>query len=161
MSQDKNVTRQRRHFRVRKRVTGTPERPRLNIYRSLSHIYAQLVDDTKGHTLAAASTLDVNLRTENNGGNVDGATAVGHLIAERAKAAGVSAVVFDRGGYLYHGRVKALAEAGAWRGTGVLSMAKIDPNTLTLEARTVRTNKVQKNDQRRTHSFVEHPDSRR
>ena len=111
MKLDKNVSREKRHTRIRKRITGTPERPRLNIYRSLAHIYAQVIDDTKGHTLAAASSLDANLRGEKSGGNVEGAQAVGRLIAERAKAAGVEKVVFDRGGYLYHGRVKALADA--------------------------------------------------
>ena len=108
---DKNLTRQQRHFRVRKKVSGTPERPRLNVYRSLAHIYVQIVDDTKGHTLAAASSVDVTLRDEKIGGNIEGAQAVGKLVAERAKAAGITKVVFDRGGYLYHGRVKALADA--------------------------------------------------
>ena len=83
----------------------------MNVYRSTQHIYAQLIDDQKGHTLAAASSLDATLRPSKNGGNIDGAKAVGALIAERAKAAGISRVVFDRGGYLYHGRVKALADA--------------------------------------------------
>ena len=108
---DKNASRDKRHTRIRKRIQGTPERPRLNVYRSLAHIYAQVIDDTKGHTLAAASTLDADLRTDKKGGNVEGAQAVGRLIAERAKAAGVDKVVFDRGGYLYHGRIKALADA--------------------------------------------------
>lgn len=108
---NKNETRQARHVRVRKRVAGTPERPRLNVYRSLDHIYAQVIDDTKGHTLAAASSLEADLRSAKNGGNIEGATSVGQLVAERAKAAGIEKVVFDRGGYLYHGRVKALAEA--------------------------------------------------
>lgn len=108
---DKNASREKRHTRIRKRITGTPERPRLNIYRSLAHIYAQIIDDTKGHTIAAASSLDADLRGEKNGGNIGGAQSVGKLIAERAKAAGVEKVVFDRGGYLYHGRVKALADA--------------------------------------------------
>lgn len=108
---NKNQTRQKRHRRVRKRVEGTPERPRLNVYRSLDHIYAQVIDDTQGHTLAAASSLDASLRDARNGGNVEGARAVGSLVAERARAAGVNQVVFDRGGYLYHGRIKALADA--------------------------------------------------
>ena len=108
---DKNASREKRHTRIRKRITGTPERPRLNIYRSLANIYAQVIDDPKGHTLAAASSLDADLRSGKNGGNIDGAQAVGRLIAERAKAAGVEKVVFDRGGYLYHGRIKALADA--------------------------------------------------
>ena len=111
MSNDKNVSRQKRHTRIRKRVEGTPERPRLNIYRSLSHIYAQVIDDTQGKTLASASSLDKDLKTAKAGGNVEGAKSVGKLVAERAKAAGVAKVVFDRGGYLYHGRVQALADA--------------------------------------------------
>jgi large subunit ribosomal protein L18 len=111
MSNDKNVSRKKRHTRIRKRVEGTPERPRLNIYRSLAHIYAQVIDDTQGKTLASASSLDKDLKTAKNGGNLEGAKAVGKLVAERAKAAGVEKVVFDRGGYLYHGRVQALADA--------------------------------------------------
>jgi large subunit ribosomal protein L18 len=111
MLMNKNESRQKRHRRVRKRVVGVAERPRLNVYRSLNHIYAQVIDDRKGHTLAAASSLDTSLRTDKNGGNVEGARAVGALIAERAKAAGINCVVFDRGGYLYHGRVRALADA--------------------------------------------------
>ncbi|HEY6260862.1 MAG TPA: 50S ribosomal protein L18 [Nitrospiraceae bacterium] len=102
----------RRKQRVRKRVVGTAERPRLNVFRSRSHIYAQIVDDLKGTTLAAASSLDKSLRTSiKSTGSIDGAKAVGKLLAERAKAAEVQAVVFDRGGRMYHGRVKALAEA--------------------------------------------------
>ena len=108
---DKNVSRQKRHRRVRKTVFGTSERPRLNVYRSLDHIYAQVIDDAKGHTVASASTLDASLKDNKNGGNVEGAKAVGQMVAERAKAAGITKVVFDRGGYLYHGRVKALADA--------------------------------------------------
>ena len=111
MQIDKNVTRGKRHRRIRKRVAGSSERPRLNIYRSLTHIYAQVIDDAQGHTLASASTVDATLKGAKNGGNIEGAQAVGKLIAERAKAAGVERVVFDRGGYLYHGRVKALADA--------------------------------------------------
>lgn len=111
MQMDKNVSRQKRHRRVRKRVDGTAERPRLNVYRSLDHIYAQVVDDARGHTVASASSLDASLRGDKNGGNLDGAKAVGRLVAERAQAAGVKAVVFDRGGYLYHGRIQALADA--------------------------------------------------
>lgn len=110
MNFNRNVARQRRHERVRNRVSGTPERPRLNIYRSNLHIYAQVIDDTKGHTLASASSMDASLK-DSSGGNVDGAVAVGKLVAERALAAGVTKVVYDRGGYLYHGRVKALADA--------------------------------------------------
>ncbi len=111
MKNDKNATREKRHRRIRKRVSGTPERPRLNIYRSLSHIYAQVVDDTTGHTVASASSLDKGLRGAKAGGSISGAAEVGKLVAERAKAAGIEKVVFDRGGYLYHGRVKALADA--------------------------------------------------
>lgn len=111
MLTDKNESRQKRHRRVRKRVMGTSERPRLNVYRSLSNIYAQVIDDEKGHTLASASSLDPALRVNKDGGNVGGAKAVGTMVAERAKAAGVAKVVFDRGGYLYHGRIQALADA--------------------------------------------------
>jgi large subunit ribosomal protein L18 len=110
MKQNKNLTRKKRHVRVRKRVAGTPERPRLNIYRSLQNIYAQVIDDEQGNTLVSASSQDAGLK-DTKGGNLDGAKAVGKLIAERAKAAGISQVVFDRGGYLYHGRVQALADA--------------------------------------------------
>jgi large subunit ribosomal protein L18 len=108
---DKNATRKKRHVRIRKRMTGTPERPRLNVYRSLSHIYATLIDDTQGHTLVAASSVDKAIKGDKSGGNIAGAKAVGAQIAERAKAAGITKVVFDRGGYLYHGRVQALADA--------------------------------------------------
>ena len=99
----------RRHFRVRKRVTGSTARPRLVVTRSARHIYAQVVDDTRGHTLASASTLDVTLRAA-DGDKSTAAKAVGALIAERAKAAGIEAVVFDRGGRKYHGRIAALAD---------------------------------------------------
>ncbi|MBN1217684.1 MAG: 50S ribosomal protein L18 [Anaerolineae bacterium] len=102
------VARQRRHARVRQRLSGTPERPRLNVFRSLNHIYAQIVDDTHGATLVAASSLDDGIK---KGSKTERAKQVGQLIAERAKAAGVNEVVFDRGGYKYHGRVKALADA--------------------------------------------------
>lgn len=110
---NKNASRQQRHNRVRKRVEGTPERPRLNVYRSTNNIYAQVIDDRAGRTLASASTLDASLRQDKkgSGGNVAAAQTVGKLVAERAKAAGVTKVVFDRGGYLYHGRVQALADA--------------------------------------------------
>ena len=104
--------RARRQRRIRGRVTGTAERPRLNVFRSNAHIYAQVIDDTAGHTLAAASTLDADLRpqmTDNT--KQDEAKLVGKLIAERALAAGVAQVVFDRGGFKYHGRVRALADA--------------------------------------------------
>ena len=104
--------RARRHRRIRGRVSGTVERPRLNVFRSSAHIYAQVIDDTHGHTLAAASTFDGRLRpklAENT--KIEEAKLVGRLIAERALAAGVTQVVFDRGGYKYHGRIQALADA--------------------------------------------------
>ena len=109
---EKLKKRKRRHLRIRRRIFGTPERPRLNVFRSRSHIYAQIVDDTRGHTLAAASTLDASLRKSVKAtGAIEGAKAVGRLLAERAKAANVGPVVFDRGGRIYHGRIRALAEA--------------------------------------------------
>ncbi len=107
---NKNDKRQKRHQRVRKSVFGNTERPRLNIYRSTNHIYAQIIDDAAGKTLAAASSVDKALELK-TGGNIDAAKAVGKAIAERGKAAGISKVVFDRGGYLYHGRVANLADA--------------------------------------------------
>jgi large subunit ribosomal protein L18 len=100
----------RRHRRVRKKMRGTPQRPRLAVYRSNKHISAQVIDDLSGATLAAASTVEADLRSA-TGGNIDAATTVGTLVAERAKAAGIDAVVFDRGGFRYHGRVAALADA--------------------------------------------------
>jgi len=97
---------------VRKKISGTAERPRLSVYRSEKHIYAQLIDDVKGVTLAAASTLDKELRGQiDNGGNVEAARKVGELIAKRGIEKGITKVVFDRGGYLYHGRIQALADA--------------------------------------------------
>jgi len=107
---DKNKARKKRHMRIRKRLVGSAVRPRLNVFRSSKHIYAQLIDDTTGNTLASASSLDKELGLK-YGGNVEAAAAVGELIAKRAKEKGLTEVVFDRGGYLYHGRVKALAEA--------------------------------------------------
>ncbi|HEX5323186.1 MAG TPA: 50S ribosomal protein L18 [Capsulimonadaceae bacterium] len=107
---NKNEARQKRHTRVRKKLAGSPERPRLNVYRSINNIYVQVIDDTAGHTLAAASSTDKALKLK-SGGNIAAAKAVGKAIAERAKAAGVSKVVFDRGGYLYHGRIASLADA--------------------------------------------------
>ena len=103
-----NAQRLKRHKRVRAKISGTPEMPRLNVFRSEANIYAQVIDDVNGVTLASASSLDKAI--EGYGGNIAAATAVGKLVAERAKAAGIETVVFDRGGYLYHGRVKALAE---------------------------------------------------
>jgi large subunit ribosomal protein L18 len=107
----KNETRQKVHYRIRKKMLGTPERPRLNIYRSLNHIYAQVVDDLHGQTLVSASTVEGAKASKRTGGNVAAAKEVGKKVAERAKEKGISKVVFDRGGYLYHGRVKALADA--------------------------------------------------
>ncbi len=103
--------RRRRHRRVRKKVRGTAERPRLAVFRSNHHIYAQVIDDVTGRTLAAASTTDPTVKSGGGTGNTDAAKKVGALVAERARAAGVSKVVFDRGGFLYHGRVAALADA--------------------------------------------------
>ncbi|HOA23730.1 MAG: 50S ribosomal protein L18 [Aggregatilineales bacterium] len=104
--------RARRHFRVRKKVYGTPERPRLNVFRSDKHIYAQVIDDTVGHTLAAASTVDSELVDQVKGKTkTEQAKLVGALVAQRAQEKGIKAVVFDRGGYKYHGRVQALADA--------------------------------------------------
>jgi large subunit ribosomal protein L18 len=108
----KNKVRKRKHLRVRKKISGTPERPRLCVFRSNSHIYAQVIDDVNGDTLVSASTLDQEIREKKHyGGNVEGASEVGKLIAARALAKGIETVVFDRGGYIYHGRVAALATA--------------------------------------------------
>jgi len=108
----RNEARKRRHLRVRKKISGTPERPRLSVFRSAKHIYAQLIDDTRGVTLVSASTLDKELAGQiKNGGNVEAARKVGELVAKRALAKGFNKVVFDRGGYLYHGRVQALSFA--------------------------------------------------
>jgi large subunit ribosomal protein L18 len=107
----KREARQRRHARVRKRIQGTSERPRLAVYRSNVGIYAQVIDDRRGHTLAAASTLDKGLEISEGGGKVAAAKAVGALLAQRARAAGVESVVLDRGGNRYTGRVRALADA--------------------------------------------------
>jgi large subunit ribosomal protein L18 len=104
--------RQKRHLRIRRRVSGTADRPRLSVFRSLKHMYAQVIDDVRGHTLAAASSLDPALREALTGTRKsDEAARVGKLVAERAKEAGITQVVFDRGGYLYHGRVQKLADA--------------------------------------------------
>ncbi len=104
----RNEVRRRVHARIRQKVHGTAERPRLNVYRSLNHIYAQVIDDNRGVTLASASTVTTKLKT---GGNLQAAKEIGKAVAERAQEQGVRQVVFDRGGYLYHGRIKALAEA--------------------------------------------------
>ncbi|MGL4651867.1 MAG: 50S ribosomal protein L18 [Caldilineaceae bacterium] len=107
----RRAARIRRHIRVRKKVDGTTERPRLNVFRSLEHIYAQIIDDSNGSTIASASTVDVDLRATLSPLNkTEQAKAVGKAVAERAKAKGIESVVFDRGGYPYHGRVKALAD---------------------------------------------------
>jgi large subunit ribosomal protein L18 len=104
----RNAIRQRIHDRIRRKLAGTGERPRLNVYRSLNHIYAQLIDDQKGETLVSASTLALKLKT---GGNVASAKEIGKAVAEAAVKQGIKKVVFDRGGFLYHGRIKALADA--------------------------------------------------
>ncbi|HZL55865.1 MAG TPA: 50S ribosomal protein L18 [Bryobacteraceae bacterium] len=105
----KNIIRSRVHARIRKKLKGTPERPRLAVFRSVAHIYAQVIDDSKGTTLVAASSMEKD--SGPTGGNVAAAKAIGTRVAERAKEKGINKVVFDRGGYLYHGRVKALADA--------------------------------------------------
>jgi large subunit ribosomal protein L18 len=107
----KNRTRRRVHDRIRKKLMGTSERPRLNVYRSLNHIYVQVIDDLEGVTLVSASSAEGKKQSRTTGGNLAAAKAVGKNIAERAKAKGITKVVFDRGGYIYHGRVKAVADA--------------------------------------------------
>jgi large subunit ribosomal protein L18 len=111
----KDQTRQKVHTRIRKKILGTAARPRLNVYRSVNHIYAQVIDDTKGATIVAATSIEkgkgVKGEKRPTGGNLSSAKEVGKLIAERAKQKGIDKVVFDRGGYLYHGRIKALADA--------------------------------------------------
>jgi large subunit ribosomal protein L18 len=107
---NKQVIRFKRKRRIRARIEGTLERPRLSVFRSNKHLYAQLVDDAKGHTLVAASTLEEELK-EKHGGTIEGAKTLGNLVAKRALAKKISAVVFDRSGYLYHGRIKAVADA--------------------------------------------------
>lgn len=106
---DSKKARAKRHVRVRSKISGTPERPRLCVFRSAKHIYAQLIDDTTGRTLASASSLDKDF--EGSGSNIEGAKKVGERIAARAKEQNITAVVFDRGGFLYHGRVKELADS--------------------------------------------------
>ncbi|HEX5000438.1 MAG TPA: 50S ribosomal protein L18 [Terriglobia bacterium] len=109
---DSNVVRLRIHKRIRKKLNGDSARPRLSVFRSNKHIYAQIVDDSKGSTIVAASSLDADAKSSvKNGGNVAAAKAVGKAVAERAIDKGIKAVLFDRGGYIYHGRVKALADA--------------------------------------------------
>ena len=111
---DKNAQRMKRHIRVRGKISGTPERPRLNVYRSNANIYAQIIDDVNGVTLAAAASNEKDF--EGAAGNKEAARKVGKLVAERAKAKGIDTVVFDRGGYIYHGRVEALADAARENG---------------------------------------------
>ena len=106
---EKKEIRSRIHVRIRRKLRGTPERPRLAVFRSVAHIYVQLIDDSDGHTLVAASSVDK--KSKRGGGNIATAKSIGQLVAERAKEKGITQVVFDRGGYPYHGRVKALAEA--------------------------------------------------
>lgn len=110
--ENKNAARQKRHLRVRKNIIGTAERPRLNVFRSLSHIYAQIINDKTGATLVSASTMDKEVsQALNYGGNIEAAKLVGAAVAKRALEQGIKQVVFDRGGYIYHGRIAALAEA--------------------------------------------------
>lgn len=112
LSSDRERARKARHFRVRKKVSGIPEKPRFNVFRSLNHIYVQVIDDFSGKTIIAASSADRELKGKvSAGGNIEAAKTVGSLIAKRALGKGIKQVVFDRGGYLYHGRVKALADA--------------------------------------------------
>ena len=112
MSKEKAEARERRHRRIRKKVYGTSEKPRLNVFKSLKHIYVQMIDDSKGSTIVSASTLNNELRKSlKTGGNVEAAKEVGALVAKRAVEKGVKKAVFDRGGYPYHGRIKILAEA--------------------------------------------------
>lgn len=109
---DKNKNRVERHKRVRKKISGTPEKPRFNVYKSNANIYAQIIDDTEGKTLVQASSIDKELKeTLKNGGNMEAAKAVGSLIGKRAKEKGIEKVVFDRSGYLYHGKIKELGDA--------------------------------------------------
>ena len=110
-TKDKQLGRARRHHRIRKKVSGTAARPRLAVFRSNKHIVAQVIDDRAGRTLAAASTHEGDLKAGGGTGNKEAAAAVGRLVAERAKAAGITTVVFDRGGFVYHGRIAALADA--------------------------------------------------
>lgn len=112
MKKSKNTIRLKRHWRLRKNINGTAERPRLNVFRSLNNIYAQVIDDQNGVTLVSASSLDKEIKDQNvSGGNAEGAKLVGALVAKRAIEKGITTVVFDRGGYIYHGRVAALADA--------------------------------------------------
>jgi len=117
ISEKKRLARLRRHRRVRKKISGTADRPRLNVYRSLTHIYGQVVDDTAGHTLASASTVDREVRSAVKGlGKTEQARVVGQVLARRALEKGIKLVIFDRGWWLYHGRIKALAEGARKEG---------------------------------------------
>ena len=112
MNVNKKEPRKKRHLRVRKKVTGTAERSRLNVFRSIKHIYAQVIDDSSGKTIVSASSLDKEIKGKvKSGGNIDSAKIVGQLVAKRAVDKGINTVVFDRGGYLFHGRIKALADS--------------------------------------------------
>ncbi len=117
LKEDKNKIRLKRHLRIRKTIIGSLERPRLNVFRSNKHIYAQLIDDIKGHTIVSASTLDSEIKEQiSSGGNIEAAIKVGEIVAKRAIEKGIKKVVFDRGGYLYHGRIKALADSARENG---------------------------------------------
>src|SRR6202020_2670222 len=120
----RNVIRKRVHTRIREKMSGTAERPRLNVYRSLNHIYTQLIDDLNGVTLVSASSFGKKTEDKHYGGNVAAAKEVGKLIAERAKEKGIKKVVFDRGGYLYHGRVRHVADALRAAGLGVIGFPR-------------------------------------
>ena len=114
---DKNKLRRKKHMRIRNKITGTPERPRLNVYKSSKNIYAQIIDDSKGVTLVSASTVDTAIKGNvKSGGNIEAAKEVGKLIAQRAVEKGIKLIVFDRGGYVYHGRGKELADAAIAEG---------------------------------------------
>ncbi len=114
---DKNQLRKKKHMRIRKKISGTPERPRLNVYKSSKNIYAQLIDDSKGTTIVSASTVDAAVKGSiKSGGNKEAAKEVGKLIASRAVEKGIKTIVFDRGGYIYHGRIKELADAARAEG---------------------------------------------
>ena len=112
---DKNASRKKRHARVRSKITGTAERPRLNVFRSNKYIYAQLIDDTNGVTIVSASSMEKDFTGESTG-NLEAAATIGETIAKRATEKGLKSIVFDRGGYLYHGRIKALAESARENG---------------------------------------------
>ncbi len=144
---DTNKARLRRHKRVRGKISGTAERPRLNVFRSSANIYAQIIDDVTGHTLCAASSLDKSFN--GNGGNKEAAREVGKLIAQKAAEKGITNVVFDRGGYIFHGRVKELAEGAREGGLKLRRRNKdlasnIDATTLDLQERVVSINRVSK-----------------